>query len=186
MRIMKFDLKIKALVIEVMQKSRCQQYTPETLCKLQKIIETQYYYYWCMDMKKEEYAADLFTNDFVYDCFGEQDISGKGQAMRSKYVNRNMCTMHMSHQPLIWLIDDKTARGIFLYEDHHTYKDNTTVQNYSIYCDDFRLCDDGLWRISKMRIGFRKMDGQFKEMEPPVGWEPKNIDPWTPAQEMNK
>ncbi len=188
MRIMKFDSKIKALVVEVMQKSRCQQYTPETLCKIQKIIETQYFYYWSMDMKKEEYAADLFTKDFVYNCFGEQDISGEAQAMRSKYVNRNMCTMHMSHQPLIWLIDETNARGIFLYEDHHTYKgsENDTVQNCSVYCDDFRLCEDGLWRISRMRVAFRKMDGHFKETDPPEGWEPKSIDPWTPAAEMQK
>ena len=186
MVIMKFDPKLKAMIIEVMQKSRCQSYTPETLCKVQKIIETQYYYYWCMDMKKEEYVCDLFTEDFKYNCFGEQDIDAKGQAVRSKFVNRNMCTMHMSHQPLVWLIDDSHARGIFLYEDHHTYRgsEKYTVQNYSVYIDDFRLCDDGLWRITDMRIGYRKMDGKLREINPPEGWEPKTWDDWTPADEM--
>ena len=179
MKIMKFDSNLRKMIIEVMQNARRQQYTPETLCQLQKIIEAKYFYYWSMDMKKEEYVCDLFTEDFKYYCFQEQDITPKEQAVRSKYVNRDMSTMHMCHQPLIWLMSETTARGIFLYEDSHTYKDdNKSVDNYAIYCDDFRLCPDGVWRISHLRLGYRKMNGELRSTGAPEGWEPKNWDEW--------
>ena len=148
MKIIKKDSTIEELVIEVMKNVRCQKYTSEKLCDLQNIIDTQFFYYWSMDMKKEEYACDLFTDDFVYRCFSEAPTEPKSQALRSKFVNRNMMTMHMSHNPLVWLINDTEARGIFLYEDNNTYTDGDTVEGFSMYCNDFRKCEDGIWRIS--------------------------------------
>ena len=66
MKIMKQDVKIQKLVIEVMKHVRQQTYTPEQLCERQRILDAQYFYYWSMDMKKEEYVCDLFTEDFTY------------------------------------------------------------------------------------------------------------------------
>ena len=55
--------------------------------------------------------------------------------------------MHMGHQPMIWLIDDTHARGVFQYEDHMCYYDNSEVlQGWLVYCDDFVKGDDGAWR----------------------------------------
>ena len=177
MKIMKQDAKIQKLVIEVMKHVRQQTYTPEQLCERQRILDAQYFYYWSMDMKKEEYVCDLFTEDFTYRCFTESPTEPKDQAMRSKYVNRNMMTMHMSHNPLIWLIDETHARGIFLYEDNNSYKDHT-VEGFSMYCNDFRKCEDGVWRISKMRIGYRKMNGALDDYDVPKDWEPKKWEEW--------
>ena len=59
MKIMKQDVKIQKLVIEVMKHVRQQTYTPEQLCERQRILDAQYFYYWSMDMKKEEYVCDL-------------------------------------------------------------------------------------------------------------------------------
>ena len=53
------------MVLEVIKNVRRQEYTPEQLCQLQKVIECKYFYWWAMDMKKEEYAMELFT-DFAY------------------------------------------------------------------------------------------------------------------------
>ena len=82
-------------------------------------------------------------------------------------------TMHMSHNPLIWLISDTEARGIFLYEDNNTYRESKqTAEGFSVYCDDFRKCEDGIWRISTMRIGYRKMEGELEDYDVPEGWTP--------------
>ena len=51
MKIIKKDSTIEELVIEVMKNVRCQKYTSEKLCDLQNIIDTQFFYYWSMDMK---------------------------------------------------------------------------------------------------------------------------------------
>ena len=125
----------------------------------------------------------LFTEDFTYRCFTESPTEPKDQAMRSKYVNRNMMTMHMSHNPLIWLIDETHARGIFLYEDNNSYKDHT-VEGFSMYCNDFRKCEDGVWRISKMRIGYRKMNGALDDYDVPKDWKPKKWKEWTCHMEV--
>ncbi|MEG2038325.1 MAG: hypothetical protein RRZ73_01225, partial [Oscillospiraceae bacterium] len=111
-KILPFDPALYDAALEVIKNSRKQTYTPETLCQVQKIIETKYYYWWIMDMKKEEYALDLFTKDFTYYNFGPQKVTAEEQAKRSKYVNEALCTKHMGHQPLIWLISDTEAKGI--------------------------------------------------------------------------
>ena len=58
--------KDQELIIDTLKHARRQEYTPQRLCELQKIIETQYYYWWIMDMKKEEFCLELFDEDFQY------------------------------------------------------------------------------------------------------------------------
>ena len=49
-------------ILEVVLNARRQQYTPELLCEFQKIIETKYYYWWLMDLKKEECDKSLIQS----------------------------------------------------------------------------------------------------------------------------
>lgn len=176
-RILPFDQSVEKLILEVMKNVRTQQYTPELLVEHQKILEAKYYYWWAMDMKKEEYAVELFTDDFTYYNFGPSDVTSIEQAKRSKYVNSFLCTMHMGHQPLIWMISDKEARGIFQYEDHHNYLDDgSQLEGWAVYVDDFVKEEDGAWRIKTLRMGYKKMAGSFKETTPPEGWEPEHWD----------
>jgi hypothetical protein len=176
--IIPFDPKIKKLIVEVMLNARTQQYTPERLCELQKVVEAQYYYWWCMDMKKEEFCTELFADDFTYYCFGPQTITGDGQALRSKFVNENLATSHMGHQPLVWFRSDTEARAIFEYEDFHVYTDDMTpVSSNVVYVDDFRKESDGAWRITAMRMAFKKINGVYRSTDIPQGWEPKSWKP---------
>ena len=48
-----FPDKVRDMVLDVITHVRRQEYTHEQLCQLQKIIECKYFYWWCMDMKKE-------------------------------------------------------------------------------------------------------------------------------------
>ena len=85
--------------------------------------------------------------------------------------------MHMGHQPMIWLIDDTHARGVFQYEDHMCYYDNSEVlQGWLVYCDDFVKGSDGAWRIQKLRMAYREMDGSFRSTMVPKDWVPDEWD----------
>lgn len=163
-RVIPEDPKMRKLIEEVMLKAREQKYTPEQLCELQRIIDAQHFYWWCMDMKREEWAGtDLFTPDFSYYCFGPQKVSAKQQAERSKRVNAKLATSHMGHHPLVWLRDENNARAIFVYEDHNLYKDNgDLVQGWAIYVDDFVRGKDDKWRMKKLRLCYTKMKGQYR------------------------
>ena len=120
-----FPDKVRDMVLEVTHVRR-QEYTPEQLCQLQKIIECKYFYWWCMDMKKEEYVMELFSDDFRYYLNGHLTVKDKLlQARNAKWCNKDMQTMHMGHQPMIWLIDENHARRVFQYEDHMCYYDDS-------------------------------------------------------------
>ena len=164
--IIPFDPKMKKLIVEVMVGARTQQYTPDRLCELQKVVEAQYFYWWSMDMKKEEFCTELFTDDFTYYCFGPQKISAEEQARRSKFVNEKLSTSHMGHQPLVWFLSDTEARGIFEYEDFHMYVDDKTA-----------VSSDGAWRISAMRLAYKKMNGAYRATDIPADWQPKSWKP---------
>ena len=57
MKVIKQDMTIKKMVVEVMKHARSQSYTPQQLCERQKIIDAQFFYYWAMDMKKRNISV---------------------------------------------------------------------------------------------------------------------------------
>jgi hypothetical protein len=66
-------------------------------------------------------------------------------------MEQDMQTMHMGHQPMIWLIDENHARGVFQYEDHMCYYDDCEVlQSWMVYCDDFVKGEDGKVRYTQL------------------------------------
>lgn len=165
-------------ILEVVLNARKQKYTPELLCELQKIIETKYYYWWLMDMKKEEYALELFSEDFRY--FYNGRLAAKdplSQAKNAKWSNLPLVTSHMGHQPLVWIIDSHHARGVFQYEDHQVYReDGYVVETWMIYCDDFIKDEEGNWHIQTMRMCQCQTDGQYRNPIPPKNWKPDDWD----------
>ena len=85
-----------------------------------------------------------------------------------------MQTMHMGHQPMIWIQDETHARGIFQYEDHMCYFDDASVcEGWAVYCEDF-VKRDGVWYISRHRMAYRQMDGTYKNPFPPKDWVPED------------
>ncbi len=88
-----------------------------------------------------------------------------------------MVTSHMGHQPLVWIMDESHARGVFQYEDHHVYtEDGYTVETRVIYCDDFVKEEDGCWHIHTMRMYQYQTNGEYRNPLPPKGWEPEEWD----------
>lgn len=148
---------------EVMENCRKQEYTPEKLCQLQKIIDTQYYYWWINDLKLEEYAKHLFCEQYnQYVSTGRSSICTPfAWAKSGKYINSFSITSHMGHNPMVWLIDDSHARGIFSFEGFFSYIDapEEHVELFIIYCDDFVKDEDGTWKISDYRLMFTRRIG---------------------------
>jgi len=174
-KIMSREQRDDALIMEVIRNARKQDYTPDLLCELQKVVETKYYYWWLMDMKKEECARELFAEDFSYYYNGYLVTEdGAEQAKTSKWTNSALVTMHMGHQPMVWLIDQTHARGIFQYEDHHvSIEDSSVIETWMVYCDDFKKYEDGSWHISTMRMYPKQSDGRYRNPFPPDGWIPE-------------
>lgn len=154
----------KKLVIEVMENVRKQEYTPEKLCELQKIIDTQYYYWWMNDMKIEEQAKHLFLDEFdaYFTGVGMYKNTPLNWARNAKYTNSFLMTNHMGHHPMVWLMDEIHARGIFMFECHFTYQDDPDdlVEIFLIYVDDFEKKKDGQWYISNYRLLNTKLAGK--------------------------
>ena len=46
----------------------------------------------------------------------------------------------------------------------------------AVYCDDFVKGDDGAWRIQKLRMAYREMDGSFRSTMVPKDWVPDEWD----------
>ena len=61
-----FPDKVRDMVLDVITHVRRQEYTPEQLCQLQKIIECKYFYWWCMDMCIVIMAGILYGNPDIW------------------------------------------------------------------------------------------------------------------------
>lgn len=178
-----FSAEEREMILEVMRKVRDQPCTPESLCEIQKILEAQWYYYWCNDMKKEEYLLDYFEEGFTsyYPGIGYYKVSPLEWCRNGKYVNSFMNTAHMAHNPMIWLQDATHARGIFFFESNMAYPDQEQpLEHFFVYLHDFVRHDDGKWYLSVYRLIGTKQYGDMKEgtMTAPEGyvfpeWEPR-------------
>jgi len=147
--------KEREMILEVMKNNRKQTYTPERLCDLQKIVDTQYFYWWMNDIKKEEYASEIFEEDL--DCYysgvGEYKSTPLNWGKDAKFCNSFINSAHMGHQPLVWFMDDTHARGIFFFESNMNYLDNRELyEHFFVYLHDFAKHEDGRWMISAYRL----------------------------------
>ena len=154
----------RSMIVETMVGAYKQQYTPERLCDLQKIIDAQYFYWWMNDMKYEEWGETLFESEM--ECWftgvGEYKSTPMGWARGAKYCNAFLNSAHMGHNPMVWFMDDTHARGIFLLESNMNYRDNGKLHEHVIiYVDDFVKRPDGQWGISAYRLMQTKLQGDL-------------------------
>lgn len=141
------------------------KYSKKRLSDLQKLIDAQYFYWWMNDMKKEEYALELFEEKFPSYCTGagDYDDTNLGWARNAKYVNSFLNSAHMGHQPLVWFMDDTHARGIFFFESNMNYlSDKVQHEHFFAYVNDFVKHDDGQWYISAYRLIQTKLHGTIR------------------------
>jgi hypothetical protein len=60
-------------------------------------------------------------------------------------------SVHHGHTPEIEIVDDHTATGIWAMSDYLRMP-GLNIVGYGHYHEEYRRCDDGVWRISKARV----------------------------------
>jgi len=162
MRLMDYDDEVLRLAKEILNTAG-QDYTSEQLIEIRKILDIKFKYWWCVDLQLWDMAADVFTENIQYLCNGYGGpISGKDQVARmaQSCPQKLIIPTHMGHNPIIQFTGPTTARILTQLHDHHTMKDTHALRDgWGLYVDDLIKCFDGRWRISVVRLGYRKVEG---------------------------
>lgn len=157
----------RRMIAEVMRNAYRQDYTPERLCSLQKVIDAQHFYWWLNDLKCEEYALELFPEEFdaYFTGIGKYENTALDWARNAKYGNSFRNTAHMGHQPLVWFMDEEHARAIFFFESHMTFLDDPDelLEQFLIYCNDFEKQENGMWKLTNYRLLQTKQCGEYRQ-----------------------
>ena len=85
MKIMKQDVKIQKLVIEVMKHVRQQTYTPEQLCERQRILDAQY-----LDLSKSSTVHPSMSATFLQKILHTGALPRARQSRRIRQCVRSM------------------------------------------------------------------------------------------------
>jgi SnoaL-like domain len=133
-----------------------------------------------VDLKMWDEFEDLFTPDvqifssFAADArpfFSNSDPRGAPRKelvaqspaefrARVSALTDGASTAHACFNPEIELLADRLAHGIWAMHDivSHPAKPNIRFTGDGHYEDEYRLCDDGRWRISKAALTRIRMD----------------------------
>jgi hypothetical protein len=139
--------------------------TPEDLCELEEIKRLKYRYARCLDLKRWDELADVFTPDAVAEYSGG-GYSFDGRDAILDFLRRSMGaeTFHSSHKmhhPEIDLTGPTTAKGVWALDDVVVMTDfELTIRGCSFYNDEY-VKTGGVWRIK--RTGYKRV---FEEIQP--------------------
>lgn len=114
-------------------------------------------YWWYMDTKQWEKWAEVFTEDL--EVWFDDMLTVEG---RDEFVELNstvwlgkLYSAHQGHQMKIMLTSPTTAHARVILNDTLTSVETLGIlSGFGYYLDDYRLCDDGKWRISVVRLGY--------------------------------
>lgn len=131
------------------------------LMTLENIRTLKYRYLRCVDMKLWDELGDTLTEDaralYGTRALGEPlHLTGREQIVN--YLRENMgpdiTTVHFASQPEIDVQGDQ-ATGSWCFEDTViATKYRTVIRGSAFYQDEYRLCEDGKWRIA--RTGYER------------------------------
>jgi hypothetical protein len=132
------------------------------LAALEEIRQLKYRYLRCVDLKRWDEIADVFTADATAEygthaVRGELSLHGRDEIVG--YLRDNLgpeiTTVHRCGQPEI-TIDGDNATGTWSFEDtviamtHRVW-----IRGAAFYQDEYQRGADGRWRIS--RTGYRRI-----------------------------
>jgi hypothetical protein len=125
------------------------------LVELEKIRQLKYRYLRCVDLKRWDEIADVFTADATAD-YGTPS-AGRPLDLRSREdivaflrdsLGNGIITLHAAGQPEIE-IDGDTATGTWRFTDTVIATEfKVVISGAAFYEDRYRREDDGQWRIS--------------------------------------
>jgi SnoaL-like domain len=132
------------------------------LAALEEIRQLKYRYLRCVDLKRWDEIAEVFTTDATAE-YGTHAVRGElslqGRDAIVGYLRDNLgpaiTTVHRCGQPEI-TIDGDSATGTWSFEDtviamaHRVW-----IRGAAFYQDEYQRGADGRWRIS--RTGYRRI-----------------------------
>ena len=114
-------------------------------------------YWWYMDSRQWDRFSEVFTEDLEVWFDDMLTIEGRDEfvTLNSTVWLSDKYTAHQGHQMKILLTSPTTATGRIMLNDTLTNMDSMGIlSGFGYYFDDYRLCDDGKWRISVIRLGY--------------------------------
>lgn len=135
--------------------------TVEKLWAIEQIRQVKARFFRLLDTQQWEAWGDVFTEDvdLVMPPIAEADGGSppKGPLGREALVKWRISmpiheARHFGHMPEIELTSATTATGIWSMMAHDKLDDGGVRQSFGWYEEEYRLCDDGRWRISKMGV----------------------------------
>jgi hypothetical protein len=125
------------------------------LAALEEIRRLKYRYLRCVDLKRWDEIADVFTADATVDygtrALGEPiKLRGREEivAFLRKSLGPGIVTVHFASQPEID-VDGATATGTWSFEDTVIATEfRVVIKGAAFYEDRYARGEDGRWRIS--------------------------------------
>jgi hypothetical protein len=142
----------------------------ERLFAIEEIKNVKARYFRFIDTKDNEGFLEQFTEDLHWVLL---DTEGNVQTeLHSRDEMGTFLTpmtdarvdgfsVHHGHTPEIEIIDDHTATGIWAMSDYIRMP-GLNIVGYGHYHEEYRKCEDGVWRISKSCVTRLHID----ELEP--------------------
>ena len=133
--------------------------------QIELIKRLKYRYMRALDMKQWDELADCITEDAVTDYdSGKYSFQGKVNIIDflKQYMDRpTLITQHQVHHPEIDLTSEKTAKGIWYFQDIVIDLDaNTTLRGAAFYHDEYEKVDEQ-WKIK--RTGYIRTYEEIEE-----------------------
>jgi SnoaL-like domain len=135
--------------------SECTKLVDMDLVTLEEIRQVKYRYLRCVDQKRWDEMADVFTADATVDygtrVYGQPlKITGRDEIIaffRAK-LGPDVITVHAAGQPEI-TVDGDTATGTWRFEDTVIATEHRIVVAGAAYYEDrYERGADGMWRIA--------------------------------------
>jgi SnoaL-like domain len=122
-----------------------------------------------VDLKRWDEFEDLFTpdvqvfsNNSVGVAPGKEPVAQSPAELRARVsgITDGASTVHACFNPEIEILGTRLARGIWAMHDVVSHPTKLTMRftGRGHYHDEYRLCDDGRWRISKATLTRIRMD----------------------------
>lgn len=130
--------------------------TAARLEAIEAIKQLKARYFLCMDTKDWHGFGAVFSEDCVMDMSKEAPpgvdpavmvFRGREQIVAAiSHALTSVVTLHHGHTPLIEIVGDDAATGVWALEDNFHFEDGGHMHGYGHYHEKYRLID-GQWHI---------------------------------------
>jgi SnoaL-like domain len=133
----------------------------DRLIAVEEIKKLKARYFRFIDTKDVQAFLDQFTEDVhwhLLDLDGSTAVEVHSRDEMRTWLGTMAdahsagMSVHLGCVPEIEVLDDRTATGIWKMVDHVLLPGLYDFTGYGYYYEEYRKCDDGVWRIRDVRL----------------------------------